>query len=349
MKRLYVLITVLIILLVFYVIFLFIPRSYTVKYFVDKVTVTEIFDKETSYYTFEFYDGNNRYSTSFDNKYISGKKIVNHINVVDNCITPSSKSITFYTMCKNNDVQVLKSYNDNVYNTVIDTYNGINIYDLNNNKYFIWKYTGFDVVGSKNDTINIFNTDVYNLDLVVTLDNNIILGDYNQKYMFDKFYVVNMKNNKVSNFKVNRTIYFDSYILGTYKDSFYLYDVNSEKMYRINPNKKKLYKAQNSVLVNDDWENISTYKLNKKTYKFTNDEVFKFELVDNKLYYETSKSAFLVTSLSVSEIIKSTKEDVYFISGNTLYYANIYDGLKKILSYDEWDFNRSNIYIYETD
>ena len=108
-------------------------------------------------------------------------------------------------------------------------------------------------------------------------------------------------------------------------------------------------KIDNKVIINGKWESISTKELNKG-FKFVYDKKYNYKVVKNKLYSYIDRNDYstLISDLDVSYIVKQDKMDVYFLSKDTLYKYNPYDGLKKLMKYNEWNFNYKNmIYIFD--
>ena len=160
-------------------------------------------------------------------------------------------------------------------------------------------------------------------------------------------YLINSKNNRVKELNLDKKIYFNSYILGIYKKDIYFYDIQKEKEYRVNPFKETVTKNAYEILVDDNWEKVSVNKLNKKDLSFSKKELFGYVLKDNVLYYEMPTQMIRVTNMEVSNVVESNEKEAYFISGDTLYHVDFDKGIKKIMSYSEWNFNNKNIYIFE--
>ena len=132
-------------------------------------------------------------------------------------------------------------------------------------------------------SLDLFKKDVYKMDMIVRINDDLLVADYNQKYQFDKMYLINLENNKVADFTINRKLYLDGYILGTYKNDVYIYDVSKETEYKINPYKERITKSGYGIYNNGSWESISINKLNKKNYYFIENKAFILE--DNALYF----------------------------------------------------------------
>ena len=84
------------------------------------------------------------------------------------------------------------------------------------------------------------------------------------------------------------------------------------------------------------------------TLSFSNSEFIKYKLQDNNLYAITDQIKIKISNRKVSNIIKIDNDGVYYIAKDTLYYFNLKTGEEKLISYNEWNFNYTNmIYIFD--
>lgn len=324
-----------------------IPKNYEYKYFLGEVEIVESYDKSDSIYKFEIDNKKSSFVYYVEENYISKRGLIKSVEIKGDCIIAISDDIKDISLCHNEEMYYTHYYEDTPEAKLIDTYNGINIYDFNNSKYMIWNYSGFLTISeSEKDTIKLFNTDFYYLDLIIKMDDYLVVADYDQKYKFDKFYLINSKNNKVKEFTLDKELFFNSYILGNEKDNFYIYDVQQELEYKINPFKENVKKIDYETLVDGNWEKISINKLNKKDVVFRQKSNFYFFLDNNKLYYKAKDTTISVTNKDVDKIVSSNKEEVYFVSEGALYHIEFLSGIKKIMDYKEWNFNYNNIYVF---
>lgn len=75
---------------------------------------------------------------------------------------------------------------------------------------------------------------------------------------------------------------------------------------------------------------------------FVKDKIINYVLDNNKLYVELTDN-YLVTNKKVDKIIKIDELNVFYISKDTLYQFNPYDGEIPLLKYSEWEFNNNNM------
>ena len=342
-KKLRNLVIFLILIFVIFLFFLNFKHSYTLKYKINDIDVTEKYHKKEKYYSFLIsYEGKDYELISFD-KYTSKRKLINDIKV-DNkeestCLSFVSNKISLYDVCSNEDSFYYpheeKEFKEN------SNYKNIKINTLNNKTYFLWNYHEFIYLNAKKNTnIKLFDKDIYKLNLIYQSDKYLVVPNYDENYKFTKIYLLNKENGKTKEVNLRYEIYFDSYFLGNYKNKVYLYDYKSELEYYFDLKKYDIYKTKYQINNNGKWESVTNQKLKNNKLTFTKDKVFNYSLKKDKLY---ANDKYLVTNLSVNKIIKADNLDVYYISKDTLYYFNPMQGVIPLLKYSEWEFNNTNM------
>jgi hypothetical protein len=344
----------------------YIPKNYEVKYLVNDIEVKENYNKDENTYSILFTYDNKEYFIKIESKYYHKRKLVSNIEVSNDdntiCLIPSSNKLDLYPLCYQDDSLI--SYqlitnkdliNSKYFNEITginDKYKNITINYLNNKKYYIWNYKGFYVIDSLNkEELNLFDTDTYSINLIANIGSNILIADYNSKYNFKKFYLVNSKNNKVKEITNNSDISFDSYIMGSYKNKLYLFDKTNKIEYEINTKKLSINninsKNKGRIINNNEWEYISLNKLSNNEYKFSTNNLYDYEIIDNKLYLVLDEFKTLVSNKEVKDIVYIDNDTVYYLVDDKLYYYNHRDGEILIMEYFEWNFNYENmIYIF---
>lgn len=350
MKKLVVLISLLICVFSLFLFFYLRAHDYELEYELNDVSIRETFNKKDNYYQFTFKYEKEEYSIISFDKYTNKRKLISDIEVKEEnglvCLIPESKTISAYTVCSKDKELISYNYDDSIKKEKIDEYDGYNIYDLDSNNYLLWNYNHFVLLKNNlKDKISLFAKDIYNINLVTTLDNYLIIPDYDESYSFDKVYLIDVDKNKTKEINLRYEVYFDSYFLGNSKKLVYLYDKKEEQEYYINIKNEKIYKTDNKILVNNNWENVSSYKLKEEKVKFANDIVYNYKVINNKLYSYIQDDKYLtkISDMDIKTIVKVDKFDVYFISDNTLYKYNPYEGFKALISHSEWDFNYNNM------
>lgn len=347
MKKLIIFIIILILAFGAFAIFRKIPKNYEYKYTVDKFDVVEKYDKKNKVYTFNIKNKNLEYDYSIENKYISERGLITKIKFSKECLTVSLDNIKGFSVCQNDDGYYTKYYNDKDESKKSSTYENIDIYDLNNHSYLIWNYNYFIGINKdKKEKISLFDDDFIKLNVVSKYKDKLIVGDYNEDYSFKKFYIIDPIKMKKDTIKIDLPIYLNSYFLGEYDDYLYLFDVQAKQEYKIDIDKGLVYRNKPEVLTNGVMEDSSVIKLSNNQEFFTYKNTFDYILKDNKLYYESPSSDILITTMNVDKIVYQEDKECYFLVGDTLYYVDLDNGIKKLLSYSEWQFNNSNIYIF---
>ena len=348
-KKIIILLSFLILLFLLFIYFYFKAYSYELEYMVSNIKVIESYDKNNQVYKFNISnDVFNFEIVSFD-KYINTRKLISNININDNNCISFDSNVSLYPIC----------FDENkYYSSLIDNskqfqenknYENIAIDNLNNKTYLLWNYKDFIYLSDKKQTkINLFNKDIYNLSLNYQFDKYLIIPDYEQDYIFNKAYVINVDKSKVNNIKLRYELYFDSYFLGNDKNNVYIYDLKAEQEYYLDLKKEDIYKTSYKLLNNGKWEDTTNQKLKNDRLKFSNYEAVTYLIEDNILFMNVDNYYLQLSKKDVSKIIKYNNLDVYYLSDDTLYYFNPFLGKIPLLKYSEWQFNNQNmIFIFD--
>ena len=238
MKKLRLLIFSFLLIFLSFTIFYFIPKSYELKYTVKGYNIIQTFNNKKKLYIFKIKKDNVEYLYSVSGKYYQNHKQIKNIKQKDNIINVTNNNLQNFYINKVND-----NYYTSYYITIPEdkkkyTFDNIDVYNINAN-FYIWNYSQFININTKTKKkIKLFDNDIYNIDLCTNFKDYLLIADYNSKYKFNKFYLINTKNNKVKETQLDKEVYFNSYFLGTYKKYIYLYDMQTKIEYKINPLKK---------------------------------------------------------------------------------------------------------------
>ncbi len=341
-------------------------RNYEIQYEINTISITERFDKKDKVYYFLFKNDENEFYSVFNHAYIADKKFVNAVELKQEgdtiCIFPKSDKFAFMPLCR--DQQKLISYhlieNDSIipaeykkeisYNA--EDYDRLKLNYIKDYKYYIWNYTGFYVISDDiKKEIKLFDNDVYNIPLAIKNERYILLADYNEKYAFKKFLVLDTKTDKVHELELDNEIAFDSYFLGATKKKVYLIDRKNKIEYEIYPKKMNVKnitnKNQGRIFQNGTWEERSIQSLINEEIHFSNKENTKFIIEDNILYKVQSDYKTQLSFKNVKDIIYQKDDTVFYLVDDQLYYYNDSDGEILVMSNFEWNFNYKNmIYIF---
>jgi len=102
-------------------------------------------------------------------------------------------------------------------------------------------YRGIFTINTVNlqrmNNVPLFNSDTYKRPISALVDKYYITADYNQRFAFDKFKIVDITTNKTFDLFINGKIEHTSYVQGVYENKMYLLDTYNKKQYevRINP------------------------------------------------------------------------------------------------------------------
>ncbi len=353
-------------LLIIFIIKYMFPKDYQKTYYINDIKVEEEYQKNTSLYFFKINYQNKDFLTLTKESYKRHQKLINNINVFEEeneiCLTMDSNYVYLYPVCYQKDEQIsfhltsekmqknLEKYLFNDHQIINLNNDKINVYSTLNHTYYIYNYKGFSVIKDNNITdLKIFNKDIYHAPLITKVDNYLFVPDYEQDYYFDKAYIINMKNNKVTTWNLKEKIYFDSVILGVYKEKMYLIDKHENVEWTINPRKKELKKVSSKGM------GITYQKefVEKKIDDIIKDER-PFYLVEDvtlskekNLTINIKNQPIIISQKSPSKIILSNDDIIYYLVGDKLYgYSNYYNEVE-LMSNFEWNFNYDNvIFVY---
>lgn len=388
------LICLLILIILCRMIFKFDSISYKLNIDGNKIKIKEIY-KENNYYI-ELKTSKYIYPFRIYENLNNKRKVIKDIYLYSDenieCVLPviNDKLYTDMMCFKDNimyDYYTLVGENDN-----LDKYvNDIELYNINNfknnpqNKVSIGttKYNIYNNLSSSvaittyngliinNEEIKLFEKDIYNNELSTFINNYYIIADYEKKYSFNYFYVVNLDTKKIIKLESKNDISYDSYLQGIVDDKIYLYDKDNEIQYEIDikGNKINIVSTDNYIkhYSNKKWEKMNKTKANKEIY-------FNYDSLDNNFtsydyVEETQKYYYLFKQDGISyKLYRVDKDNIeiykyvldvpttniyfnnnylYYVYKNRLYYYSDSVGLKTILENSELEFNDSiKYYIY---
>ncbi len=365
MKKYICLVAVTVILFSVYLCVYLLPRNYEIVYNVDNFNIKEKYDKNNQYYYFELVKNDKRFEYSFSQEYSSKRKKINHIKEYKKeniyCIIPEIESYNKIPFCyENNILKDFRLINDeylNSFNKIIDnnenTYKQIDITNYYNSNFAIWNYKGlFFLKKENNEEIKLFMKDTYIDELSVQVDNVLIIPNYNLKYYFNEFYLINMETGNVESIKFEYEISYDSYILGHKGKKLYLVDKKNKIEYEINIKNKKVKLIgddnRNGKIYINKWESISINKLCNKEYSI-NDNIYNYYIEDDKLYlsYINGNNKMLIDDKKNIKIVLIQGDTVLYLIQDNLYGYNPRNGSSLLMRYNEWNFNYFNkVFIY---
>ena len=409
-KVILILITVLIILKIISKVF---STGHEIKYFIkDNKKQFQISEKlikntknENPSYVLKIKTPKTTFNYNISNEFKGKKRIIAHIKYYkDNkyeCILPlfkENKTLTDvvckvnnkfynYTDLVGNDklnkfVNNISEYNYDQFKNKLDVkqkINNVKIYkniDKISDTIILDNYKGIDIVNSKNTTtIKLFKKDIYKKYIKELNDKYYLIADYDNKYEFNKFYLIDIKKGKKETITSNQSISIDSYVQGSYKNDIYLFDKNNKIQYQINIKTKSVKPVENldnniKIYSVNKWDKTDIYTASKQLIKFNyyeknSKEYLKIDKVGGQktgyyYYYEKEdnnyniyrsninkkQKTYLFTTDDISRI-KYKNDKIYYIDKDYLKMYSDKTGIKTILKNSELKFNKNlEFYIY---
>lgn len=358
------LLLIIFLIITFLLLIIFKDNSYSKVYDIDEYKVTEEFNDKQSYYYFQIKYNSLDYELLINRKY-SGEKLITNITkysekeelclvlelTIGNPTLVCSKDnkLINWNLISDNlkdkiPPELIKEYPENSY-----TEKDITIFNNIDSKIYIWNYKGFDVIeNGKLKTLNIFEDDVYDTNLIAKVNNYIIIPNYNQKYNFNKIIVLNTKTDEIEEWELNYEISYDSYVMGSYENSIYLVDTKNKIQYELVPHKQKarIIATKNSqgLVYKKEWQKMTVNKMINNKETFTFNIIYNYQISNHILHlsYINSPNTIQVTNSQIDKIVATNDNEVYYLSQNKLFYFNIYDGEKLLAQKEEWLFNNEN-------
>ncbi|HOB25758.1 MAG TPA: hypothetical protein PKG93_01240 [Bacilli bacterium] len=357
MKKLIIFLVTIFIFLLSITIYLYRDKSYSLEYNIDNYEITESFNKDNLYYTYNVKFNDKQYDFAFKHKYTTKRKLVESINYnttdSSTCLSLNVFSSTTDTVCNDGNSYLspyLAGFNSEESNNKVDEVNNVSIYD-NTKTYLIWNGFGFNNLLT-GDTLNVLSNEKYDNSLSYEIGNYLIIPDYDQTRTFNKFYIYDSTSNKFNEWKINYDISFESYFLGAIGDYVYLLDKTNSVEYKLNISKKKIEKVDKGEMATFYDKGETTILLSKlvhNTITFNYNNLYNFSLIDNTLFmnYYNSSNKIKISNKKVNDIVEVEDSTIYYIVGDSLYSYNANLGEKQLLTYFEWNFSYLNkIYIF---
>lgn len=256
--------------------------------------------------------------------------------------------------------------------SILKSVKGMSIYDnlVQNHRIGIENYKGIYLLDAK-DLLRekqLFQKDVYQKSAELFYGNYYIVADYNEKYEFHEFSVINLSNQKVTKIVSNQAISLDSYIQGVVDNAVYLLDRTNKKQYKIHLSDKKVTKVgdtDSGVQIYDDskWKTMTMYEVLKQDTYFTpyglpeeidsklyehidvtDDYYYGYQLVDDGYaIYRMSKQMptvrYYITTIKDRKQVVYVSDYLYFMDSGSIYYYHDTTGVRVVLQNSEFTFN----------
>lgn len=344
---------------------LFNTKSYSVEYSIFDYDISENYDKDKKLYYFEVTKDDITYPFIYESEYQKERKIIKDIKEYKEedytCLRIDGSLVKSYPLCSYKeqiiDYHLVPDTIKEKISEYIKTPSSIEKqeghYEIYNteDELLIWSYKGFNYIkNGKSKMINIFKDDIYEIPLATKINNYLFVPDYEQKYSFDKAYIIDLETLKVEKWKLKYEISFDSYILGTNDRSIYLIDKKNKLEYELVPEKQKMriiakQSSQGTLYKNGSIYKESMSKLVTKEYSFTYLRPYNYTLINKKIYlnYLDSTTKIKISNQDITDIVYISNDNVYYLIEDTLYRYNLKYGETKIIKYSEWNINYKNL------
>jgi hypothetical protein len=243
----------------------------------------------------------------------------------------------------------------------------------------LWQYKGFYRITSKGEKLfTIINNDQYEPILTAVTNQYYVTPDYKKPYNFERYFITNLISGSMDTFDLGVNISYNSFIQGVVNNKIYLIDKDAKIQYTVD-----IYKHKIEIVgdVNNNTKYYSNGKWYQKSIYDVIDNNLIFEVINTSpdslealnpvsigefggktdgYYYlymkennninvyridkqNTSIMTLLFTVPSANNI-KYISGDIYLVSNDTLYVYRDSLGLKPLIKYSEFNFNKSNLY-----
>ncbi|MBR6073350.1 MAG: hypothetical protein IKP76_03410 [Bacilli bacterium] len=346
--KLIIFLIVLIVLIVLFLGFFNKEVEYKLEYDLNEYHVIESYYKDDNMYTFNVSKDDYTYDYAINHKYSRKRKLITEFitdatNDDYKCLAIKVGNITTNSICSNGkdyyDHNLIESDDNNKSDEQFKIYN----YDYS---YLVWNGYGYTDKNNNKD-YNFLSKESYSNDLAYQFNEYIITPNYDQEHSFNKMYIYNNDKHTIEEWRLNVDISYDSYFLGNIGEDLYLFDVSNKVEYRMNIKRKKIKVATSKEMVIFYDKKRTTINKNKLIYNkilFSYDNLYNYLVFNNKIYYRYYKSDKYVriSNHDIKDIIYKSNDDVYYISGTSLYNYNPSKGETKIAESFEWNFNYMN-------
>ena len=360
MKKLKIFQLTIITLFVIFIFFFFRAVDYTKEYTVNGVKIKESYEKDHDYYYFTLTYEDTTLDYLYESKYKHNRTFIKDIKIIEDrdnfCLVPTGDTIEFIPLCmENNKVTYYKKVSEQLKSKLPeeylkeeteskDSYKDINIYNRDYT-YLLWNYNGFYYINEEEEKeMKLFDSEIYNANLITYTKDYLIIADYDQEYTFNKFYRISFKNGDLKEYDLDRDIYFDSYFPGYEKNKLYFVDNKEEEMYELNVKNGELEKISAKMYDDGDWEKVGIKSLINQNKKFTYKTNYNYSLEEGflSLTYQDKEINTLIDN-DVTSIIRIKNDLIFYLKTDTLYVFDPLKGSTKLLDYFEWNFKSDNM------
>lgn len=235
----------------------------------------------------------------------------------------------------------------------------------------VWDYRNLTVIGNKRVRNSLLtNKDIYTNSLARRVGKYYIMPNYSDPTESNNLIIVNLETSENHLVTFDRPLNNNSYVLGEYNNELYLFDRSNLIEYAVNPENKTIRVVGNEELSGQYYDgskfvtrSIYEFKSNDLQFIKFNKEEIGLSAYNYSDIFEDYNSYYLLIDNAIYQVYKNHLDNpilIYqdrglkefsfingyssFIVGNSVYYYNEKTGLKKVITYDELNYNWRNIY-----
>jgi hypothetical protein len=356
-----------------------------VTYQVNEVYTANREDEIDNYYI-TITNGNYVYNYQTYKSLLKSKKVITDIYSVENCILPIFKQegVIFDITCTNGTEQsylynidkpstklldfknkmIEKGYEvtkfkDNFILNELDSQVRFNKDNIVDGHYLILThykgaYVLSSLIPSRMYKHNLLNRDAYASTLSGFASNYYILADYDSKFSFSNFYIINYKSNNNKLVETNQNISFNVLVQGELEGKLYFIDIDNVKQYSIDPKAEKVVEVGNKETgavvgyeegkyIRNNIYDVIKNKNTFKTYSSTNNsEYIRIDKIGNEL------SGYIYSYKKVGNLYYCFKKN---IRSDIESFAFVTNDINSVVYIDDYVYfkNKNNISYYKED
>ncbi len=248
-------------------------------------------------------------------------------------------------------------------------YKNITIYSKNipsNYKVIIWNYKGIVIIDNEKNIYKEFRKeDLYDNVMATTTKRYFTLFENTSVAGVKKIHCYDLIKDKYKLIELETYFNKDSYINGVVDNTIYVTDKKDKKQYAINIKKETIKEVGNEELQYIKYHNYKNELLPKREFlskeqffnneRITNNKVTKSKdlVEEDNIYYYKEDNTFYEQLKNRNKVLLFESEakewnvfdkDIVFKNEEYLYLYNDNIGLRKLISYNELNYNDNNIY-----
>lgn len=269
-----------------------------------------------------------------------------------------------------------KGYSNSVFETSYTSkeYRGKLVYQdnlIDDEIITLWDYQGLDLYEKEDlSSISLLTKDRYENDLGSLVSHYYVIPNYDQNHDFNTMYIVDLFDHSKKSLYFDEDVSFDCYVQGVVDSKYYLFDRNNKRQYEINPKQASSRligsidldgqyfdgSAWSSVPIGNFIEEKVTFPRSiSSSIREMYPDASIYEFYDRYYVITPQKEVYLVYQDhfdhpiflfqdGAMQSVQVKDGAIYYIKDNMLYRYSDIHGLKPLVSYNEFRYNRQYIY-----